>query len=322
MPKQLTLLLLSAGRRVALMECFRCDAEALGIGLRVLAVDRTPALSSACCCADGAFSAPACTSPEYGPYLLELCRRESVDLVVPTIDTELAIVAELAHALAQRGTRAVISTPSVVALARDKLLTAEVLTRSGIATPRTVAMSQLNLEDATWTWPLLAKPRHGSSSIGVRTITRDEARLLTPTSDLIVQEKLQGPEHTVNMFFDKDSRLTTVIPHLRIETRGGEVSKAETVRNPVLEEIGWALSAVLRGARGVLSFQTMQVPSGAPAVLEVNARFGGGYPIAHRAGAQFSRWLLEEAAGLESSANNRWHAGIRMLRYDAAVFTC
>ena len=66
MPKQLTLLLLSAGRRVALMECFRCDAEALAIGLRVLAVDRTPALSSACCRADEAFSAPACTSPEYG----------------------------------------------------------------------------------------------------------------------------------------------------------------------------------------------------------------------------------------------------------------
>jgi carbamoyl-phosphate synthase large subunit len=55
-------------------------------------------------------------------------------------------------------------------------------------------------------------------------------------------------------------------------------------------------------------------------LFEINARFGGGFPLAHNAGAYFTRWLLEEAAGHSSDANNNWRSGVRMLRYDAAVF--
>jgi carbamoyl-phosphate synthase large subunit len=129
-----------------------------------------------------------------------------------------------------------------------------------------------------------------------------------------------GEEHTVNMFFDMRGQLRAVVPHLRIETRAGEVSKAETVRDSQLTAIGWRLGAILEGARGVLCFQTMRRATGEPVVFEINARFGGGYPIAHRAGACFSKWLLEETADLPSSANDDWKSGVRMLRYDAAVF--
>jgi carbamoyl-phosphate synthase large subunit len=139
-------------------------------------------------------------------------------------------------------------------------------------------------------------------------------------SDLIAQERLMGEEHTVNMFFDMRGQLRAVVPHLRIETRAGEVSKAETVRDPELMDIGWRLAPILEGARGVLCFQTMQRTTGERVVFEINARFGGGYPIAHRAGACFSKWLLEEATGLPPSANNEWRSGVRMFRYDAAVF--
>ena len=55
-------------------------------------------------------------------------------------------------------------------------------------------------------------------------------------------------------------------------------------------------------------------------MFEVNARFGGVYPLAHRAGARFSQWLLEESLGLQCTANNDWRAGVTMLRYDDAVF--
>jgi carbamoyl-phosphate synthase large subunit len=56
-------------------------------------------------------------------------------------------------------------------------------------------------------------------------------------------------------------------------------------------------------------------------VFEINARFGGGYPLAHQAGATFSQWLLEEVAGLPATANDRWQDGVLMLRYDSAVFS-
>jgi carbamoyl-phosphate synthase large subunit len=55
-------------------------------------------------------------------------------------------------------------------------------------------------------------------------------------------------------------------------------------------------------------------------VFEVNARFGGGYPLAHEAGAHFTRWLLEESTGLPLTATSVWEEGVLMLRYDAAFF--
>jgi carbamoyl-phosphate synthase large subunit len=56
-------------------------------------------------------------------------------------------------------------------------------------------------------------------------------------------------------------------------------------------------------------------------VIEINPRFGGGYPLSHAAGADFPRWLLEEALGLPSSAAaGAWRDGLVMLRYDDAVF--
>ena len=226
------------------MECFRKDAAELNIALRILAADMAPDLSAACSLADGAFAVPSCKLPNYGSSILELCKREGVDFVVPTIDTELAILARLSDPLASQGTRAVISSEEVVSLARDKLKTAEVLAKSGIATPRSVVLDELNADDQSWDWPLLVKPRSGSSSIGVRLADRMEVSLLRNDPNLIAQERLGGMEHTVNMFFDAKGELKTVIPHLRIETRAGEVSKAETVRNESLEDIGWRMASV------------------------------------------------------------------------------
>ena len=320
MKKKLALLLLSAGRRVALMECFRNDAAALGIDLRVLAADAKPELSAACALANSAHAAPRCTEPEYESFVLQLCKQEGIDLVVPTIDTELLALARIPDALARQGTRALISSEAVVLLARDKLRTAEVLSSAGIRTPRTVSLDKFDRDDPAWAWPLFVKPRAGSSSMGVNVITYDQANALPREADLVVQERLVGAEYTVNIFFDRGGALKAVIPHLRIETRAGEVSKADTVRSAAIENIGWALQGVLDGARGPLCFQLIDQPDRGPVVFEINARFGGGYPIAHHAGAAFTKWLIEEEAGLPSSTNNEWRDGVRMLRYDAAVF--
>jgi carbamoyl-phosphate synthase large subunit len=89
---------------------------------------------------------------------------------------------------------------------------------------------------------------------------------------------------------------------------------------PALQAAAKKLAQVLPGATGPLCFQAVIMGSGEMAVFEINARFGGGYPLAHRAGARFSQWLLEEACGLPCTANDDWKEGVVMLRYDAAVF--
>jgi len=270
--------------------------------------------------ADAAFAVPRCTEQSFVPALLEICQREKVQLLVPTIDTELSVLALNRERFSEIGTRVVVSLPAVVSLAREKAETARFLVEAGVNVPQTLSMDGYRRDPKQFSGPVIAKPVGGSSSVGiVRGKGVDDFAAL-PTEGYLVQELWQGREYTVNLFFDQAGGLRCVVPHWRIETRGGEVSKGRTERVPQLEEAARRMARALPGARGPLCFQAIVKDSGEYAVFEINARFGGGYPLAHRAGATFSKWLLEEAAGVPCTAHNDWKGGVTMLRYDAAVF--
>lgn len=316
----MTILVTSAGRRVELLNCFREASRGLALELHVLAAEARPELSAACRAADAAFTVPRCREADYVPALLEICRRERVDLLVPTIDPELDVLSRHAADFAAVGTRVVVSAPDVVAIARDKAATASRLLAAGVGVPRTLSLAEFRRLPEALTGDLIAKPIGGSSSVGIvrgRDAT-DFAAL--PDDGYLVQELWSGAEYTVNLFFDRAGALRCAVPHRRIEVRAGEVSKGRTERVPSLEAAAQRIAAALPGMSGPVCFQAIVRESGEYAVFEINARFGGGYPLAHRAGATFTRWLLEETAGLPCTAHNDWRAGVTMLRYDAAVF--
>jgi carbamoyl-phosphate synthase large subunit len=282
-------------------------------------------MSAACCHADAAFQTPLCTHVSYAERLVELCARERVDLVIPTIDTELPVLARWASRLAAGGTQAAISTPEAVELARNKLLTSQHLARAGVPVPRTALARQVLEEPEGWAWPLFAKPLSGSSSVGAFRVDSLEAlrRCTGERDDLVVQELCTGAEYTINIFVDSGGTLRAVVPHQRIEVRAGEVNKGVTCKIPRLIELGRAVARAIPGLRGPACFQAIMddAADGTPRVIEVNARFGGGYPLAHAAGAEFTTYLLCEVSGRE------WHCeldgfedGVRMLRYEDAVF--
>jgi carbamoyl-phosphate synthase large subunit len=308
------ILLSSAGRRVALLQLLRADALALGLKPLMIATDLHPAFSAACAAADLAIAVPPATDPAFADSIAEICRAQGVRLLVPTIDPELAPIAAIAQRLREAGTHVNISAPSAIAIARDKLATARAL---GTDAPPSALPSEILAAPGRWNFPLLAKPRDGSASAGVRRLSSiDEVRALS--DNCVIQQLLAGAEFTVNLFI-AEGRTLAAVPHLRREVRAGEVAKAITLRHPKVAAIARRLPGAVPGLAGALCFQAIETTAG-PKLIEVNARFGGGFPLAHRAGAPFTRWLIEQAAGLPCSAHDGWAEGITMLRYDAAMF--
>lgn len=317
--RRMTMLVTSAGRRVELLNCFRESAAALGIELELLACDLRPEWSSACRSADAAFAVPRADDADYADVILSLCQAHDITLVVPTIDPELLPLSLARARFAALGCTVAVSEPALVALARDKLHTADFLSSNGIDSPRTMPLDMVLANPEGWTWPTFIKPRHGSSGRGAQAVGGPQ-EILEATEPMIAQALLRGPEFTVNMFFDAAGHLRSTVPHQRLQVRSGEVEKGVTINVPELARAAQQLANALPGPRGAMCFQAIIDADGVAKVFEINARFGGGYPLAHRAGATFARWLLEEALGLDSSATEDWLPGVRMLRYDAAIF--
>jgi carbamoyl-phosphate synthase large subunit len=317
-----TVLISSAGRRVELLRGFRSALDTLGLDGQVLAVDRSP-LSSALQIADEGFLVPSCDDPAFVPEVLELCRKHSVDLVVPTIDPELPVYAAARDEFSSAGTTVAVGSAEVVAIAADKSRTHEWLTGNGFPTVGQASPGEVRADPRAWPFPLVVKPRHGSAAIGFCVVSDVPAfDLAVRAGDVVVQTVAPGVEYTVDVLVERSGRCVCAVPRRRLEVRAGEVSKAVTMRSAELEALAVAVSEALPGAYGVITLQIFRDDDTARmAVIEMNARFGGGFPLSREAGADFPRWLLEEVTGMPSSATtDGWRDGLVMLRYDAAVF--
>jgi len=314
----------SAGRRVALLECFRSAMRGLGLNGRVFAVDCSRS-APAFHLADAAWTVPACSSPEFVRAMLELCGRERIGLVVPTIDTELAAYARHLADFAAIGVTAAVSGPETVAIAADKLATHRWLVANGFPTVRQALAQEVIGSPQGWSFPLIAKPRGGSAGMGVICVRSLAALEMAANErdDLVIQEIAPGSEHTVNVYVDRAGRCRCTVPHRRLEVRHGEVSKALTVKHQGLMGLAQRLAETLPDAYGALNIQCF-VTDGDISIIEINPRFGGGYPLAQAAGADFPRWLIQETAGLPldapSGGSADWQDDLAMLRYDEAVF--
>lgn len=310
-------LVLAAGRRVELVEAFKKYLAVKIPDARVFAADLVPALSAACHAADAAFTTPRVDGPGYPDALLDLCREQNVQLVIPTIDTELQLLADHRERFASHGIHLVVSDPELVGVCRDKRLTAALFESIGVDTPAIYPANAIQ-------FPAFAKPYDGSRSVGATPLLSREALTSTMQADeKLMFMELIGDDHvelTVDAYYDREGELACLVPRQRLEVRTGEVSKGVTRRGAVYDYLLPRLARI-RGARGCLTVQLFfNDQKHRFAGIEINPRFGGGYPLTHAAGASYPAWLIDEyLLGGEVPFFDGWEENLLMLRYDAKI---
>ena len=319
MSKKGNILILSAGRRVELIQDFKTEAAKFSDGIRILTTDMNPRMSSACHVSDGAFSVPSIQSEDYIDRIFDLAVKEDIGLIIPTIDTELYKLSEARTRFEEAGIHIVISDSELVSLCRDKRKTVGLFARHGIRSPEVYDRNRL-------VYPCFVKPYNGSRAIGARRL--DRAADLTP--EILADSKLmfcqlidiaeEFQEFTVDMYYDRKGRLKCAVPRERLEVRTGEVSKGATRRNSLYGLLIENM-AVLEGARGCITAQFFfNGRNDALYGVEINPRFGGGFPLTYAAGGNYPGWLIREYLyGEEIPFSDRWENNLIMLRYDAKV---
>lgn len=308
-------LITSAGRRVALVRAFQ---EALHPrGSRVVATDVKPQESAACHVADSRRSVPRNDDPSYVDETLRVAIEHEVGLVIPTLDSELLALSEARPAFAERGVQIAVSDHPFIQSCRNKRRTARVFETLGVSPIREVKN----------TFPRFVKPVDGSLSTDVHFVHDREAlpRRLEDRDRFVHQELIDRSryrEYSIDALYSDNGVLLCAVPRLRIEVRGGEISKGRTSKGPILDLFKEHF-AQMPGARGCLTIQLFFNPDDAdrPMIgIEINPRFGGGYPMSHSARADFSGMLIaEHMDGARLSYREDWTAGITFLRFDEHV---
>lgn len=304
-----------AGRRTYLLKYFK---ENLSVGDKIVATDMqlsAPALQAA----DVKIQVPAVYDPEYVNITLNICKEQKIDALFSLNDLELPILAENKAKFADLGVKVVVSDPHVIDIAFDKYKTAQWVESLGLTAPKTYVRlddCKKALAAGDIAFPLFMKPRWGSGSIGLESIADMEEldiyynllmkkikKTILATASvgdeyIMIQEKLTGNEFGLDIMNDLNGRNVGVSVKRKLAMRAGETDKAITVDLPEVREMGRKIGESL-GHIGNLDVDIMQRADGAYCVLELNPRFGGGFPFSYEAGVNLPKALIQMIKGEE-----------------------
>ena len=313
------ILITSAGKRVALVKAFKETLLKYFHDSKVYTTDMNPRMPPAAYVSDGCISVPRVTSEDYIGILQEICQKYDIGLVVPTIDTELSILSANKSIFEEIGTHLCVSEYDFIMMCRDKRNTGAFFENNGIRVPQPIDRYHPR-------FPMFAKPYDGSLSSNMHYIKTAEDLTAEILADpkLIFMEyiyKKKYQEYTVDMYFARDHQLKMAVPRERIEIRAGEINKGRTVKEFLEPYIHQHLSYI-EGCEGCICGQFFYNKENNDVVgIEINPRFGGGYPLSYAARANYPEFLIREYFLGESILySDDWTDGMLMLRYDDAIF--
>ena len=310
----MNILLTCAGRRNYLIHFFK---EALSNRGKVFVTDTNagaPSMQEA----DKAILVPTVYSPDYMDGLLSICQKHHVKMVIPLNDLELPILSAARERFHRIGTIPVVSSQKVIDICFDKWKTYLFATEQGVGSPKTFTTfddGKNAIERNQLAFPLVIKPRWGTASISIDVVAdlyemelsyqltqkRLPRTMLSQISSsdkersVLIQEMLHGQEYGLDVLNDFNGKYVCTFVKRKLGMRAGETDKAITVDSDELQAFGRLIGEKLEHI-GNLDCDVFVTEKGVY-LLEMNPRFGGGYPFSHAAGGNIPAALIAWAKG-------------------------
>lgn len=319
MATEVNLLLTSVGRRVELVRALKEAYVQHGIKGKIIGTDideLAPAMQEV----DTPVVVPRYHDPEFIPALLKTCNENDVSAVFPLIDPDIPLLAQHCAEFEATGAKLAVVSHDAAKICSDKWLTYEFFQEIGVRCPRSWRKGEVDPAEACY--PMFIKPRNGSASENIFRINNEKELLFFQdyVKNPILQECLPGPEITSDVVCDFHGNVISVVSRKRITVRGGEVVKGVTIFD---EQISSACHSIARRlpAVGPITAQCM-MKDGEPYFIEINARLGGGIPLAIAAGVDVAGMLLTIASGepVKSFGSADYRTDMYMSRFDQSFF--
>lgn len=214
--------------------------------------------------------------------LLDICKAEQIDIIIPVFEPELAILSENREMFLP--TKIILPSKDVVKLCLNKEATLNFFLQNNIPTCQLYDLTNYKL-------PLFLKPKVGNSSQGTKTINTIEAlcHCYNPKRDIIC-ELLVGEEFTIDLYCAKPGKINCILARKRIETTDGMATKAITISNDKMFDYCKKIVQLLN-YEGVACIQCICDKDFR--FFEINPRFGGSTNLTLEAGYNIPLYILD-----------------------------
>lgn len=322
----MNILLTSAGRRSYLVDYFIDALEGSGL-VHASNSEWTTALEAA----DEAVITPLIYDENYIDFLLSYCEKHDISVVISLFDIDLPVLAKNKKSFRKKGIDVIVSDYKVTQICNDKWKSYLFLKENGFKTPLsflTLDSAKKALEKKELDFPVIIKPRWGMGSISIfKADNAGELEVLfakvkrevhesylkyesqsDPESSVIIQQFLNGQEYGLDIINNLDQNHIATLVKKKMAMKAGETEGAVTVKHNLLEKTGQQIAASLKHI-GNLDTDCFIVNDEAY-ILEMNCRFGGGYPFSHLAGADVPKAILAWIEGKNTDFLSNYKIGI------------
>ena len=319
----MNLLILSPGRRVEIVEYFKETFHAAG--RKVYTLDMSP-YAPALYSGDEYFRIDKDFNhlDRYINQILKICKEKNVSVILTLIDPELVLLSDYKEKFEAQGIKLILSDINFIKQTFDKFGfynsykdTIKLVETVG---PYEDAIEKIN--SGEWIYPLFAKMRDGSASVGIKKIVvSSDFEGVKENNKYIYQPFIDGTEYGVDVYFDLISgELVSVFMKKKIAMRAGETDKAVSVKSEkVLDEIKKLKN--IKGLYGPIDVDVFVTNDGEVFINEINPRFGGGHPHAYGCGVNFMKLILNNLEGRTNEpVFNNYKEGVMMLKYNGLLF--
>jgi carbamoyl-phosphate synthase large subunit len=149
-----------------------------------------------------------------------------------------------------------------------------------------------------------------------KTILKVDEHLIAES--ILIQEGVRGIECGIDILNDLNGDVQSVYAKRKLGMRAGETDKSELIEVPLLHELGERLGRAL-GHIGNLDCDVF-LDGEQATILELNPRFGGGYPFSHMFGANYPQAIVDWCQGKDHETNG-WsrRTGVVVSKCDSLV---
>ena len=216
------------------------------------------------------------------------------------------------------GVKVIVSNEDVINICNDKFEMLEYLKKINMPVPETYldidkAIEYADFDNKTY----ILKPRWGMGSLSIfeaenkkelevlyekakRSIQKSYLRFESNADinrAILIQEKIKGDEFGLDIFNNLEGENLSVTVKRKYAMRSGETDIAEVTENSELKTVGKKIAKSLSHI-GNLDMDIL-LSDGKAYIIDMNARFGGGYPFTHNAGVNELEAIIRLCRGME-----------------------